>query len=405
MNVLFIVPYVPSLVRARSYNLIRHLSDRGHSVTVAAIWVTDRDRAEAEELRKYCDGVHAVHLPVWRSLLNCARGLASPIPLQAAYSWSRNLFCHVEHLVARADVVHVEHLRGVLYGLRTKSHPTNSTPIIWDSVDCISYLFQQAAESRRDWLGRLITRFELPRTRQYEGMLPGHFERVLVTSRVDKAAMTELSTTQLKRSILVLPNGVDTNYFTPSQERRHPKTLVFSGKMSYHANVRAVSDLVTAIMPAIWARQADVRLLIVGKDPPDAVRALASRHAPLVTVTGTVPDIRPFLQQATAAVAPLVYGAGSQFKVLEAMACETPVVASPRAISSLMTEPGRDVLIAEDTQEFADTVLDLVGSPTRQREIGQAGRRFVEVHHRWDRIAASLEAIYQETLREHFSRT
>ena len=147
-------------------------------------------------------------------------------------------------------------------------------------------------------------------------------------------------------------------------------------------------------------RLPDVRLLIVGKDPPAVLRRMAERHPRLVTVTGTVPDVRPYLRRAAAAAIPLVYGAGSQFKVLEAMACGTPVVASPQAASALSARPGRDLLVAAEPQAFAQAVVDLLEAPRRQREIGRAGRLYVEGGHRWDRIAAGLEIVYEDLLEE-----
>jgi glycosyltransferase involved in cell wall biosynthesis len=402
MNILFVVPYVPSLIRARSYNLIRHLSARGHRVTVVTLWANERERADAEALRPSCHAVEALHLPKSRSLVNCIQALPGSEPLQAAYSWSPALVGRVLALQAGADIVHVEHLRGARYALQAASQSARATaPVVWDSVDCISYLFEQAATSRHDRVGRLINRLELARTRRHEGWLLRQFDRVLITSDVDKQAITGLASSfpdanGYEPAVTVVPNGVDTSYFTPTDEPREPQTLIFSGKMSYHANIRSAVHLIAEIMPHVWARMPDVRLSIVGKDPPPSLRALAARHSHLVTVTGTVPDVRPFLRKASAAVIPLVYGAGSQFKVLEAMACATPVVATSRAVSALRTRNGHDVLVADGAEAFAQSILELVESRSRQRDIGRAGRQYVEAHHQWAQIAGDLEAIYHD---------
>jgi glycosyltransferase involved in cell wall biosynthesis len=197
--------------------------------------------------------------------------------------------------------------------------------------------------------------------------------------------------------VSIVPNGVDTGYFSASGERRQPRTLVFSGKMSYHANIAAARHLVGTIMPRVRTRIPDVELVIVGQNPPRSVRDLAS-PASRVVVTGSVPDVRPYLRTATAAIIPLVYGAGSQFKVLEAMACETPVVATARAVVSLAARPGRDILVADEPDRIADAVVELLENPVRQREIGRAGRAYVEAHHRWETIAAGLDGIYRDAI-------
>ena len=91
MHVLFIVPYVPNLIRVRPYNLIRHLAARGHEVTVLTLWSTEGERADAEALKQHCHRVVAMPLPRWRPLWNCLRALPTSTPLQAVYCWQPNL--------------------------------------------------------------------------------------------------------------------------------------------------------------------------------------------------------------------------------------------------------------------------------------------------------------------------
>lgn len=394
MRILFVVPYPPSLVRVRPYNLIKSLSQRGHAVTVATLWTTPDERAAVESLRRHCHRVVAIHLPRWRPILNCLNAIPTTTPLQAVYCWQPALAERIAALQPQVDVVHVEHLRGAPYAIRAAHQ--NGAAVIWDSVDCISHLFAQAAADSRSLKGRLMTRLELSRTRAYEAWLSQQFRRVLVTSPTDQQAFHALAASE--PPVSVLPNGVDLDYFAPMAEPREPATLVFSGKMSYHANVTAALHLVNDIMPQIWSRRPDVRLWIVGKNPTREVRALAdSNGCGHVHVTGTVPDIRPYLTRATIAVAPVPYGAGIQNKVLEAMACATPTVTSSQAVSALEAVADRDVLVADTPLQFAQTVVSLLNDSHRQTVIGNAGRSYVERHHSWDSIAAQLETIYGQT--------
>jgi sugar transferase (PEP-CTERM/EpsH1 system associated) len=400
VKILFVVPYVPSLIRVRPFQLIRHLSARGHAVTVVTLWTNDRERRDVEELRKCCAEVRALYLPTWRSLVNCVQALSTVEPLQARYSWSAPLQQLVADARRDADVVHVEHLRGARYGLNlAPATDSSGAPIIWDSVDCISDLFEQAVRRRRDAVGKMINRIEIARTRRYEGMLVSRFDRVLVSSAVDQKSLHSLARTGDDR-VTVLTNGVDLDYFTPADESRRPDTIVFSGKMSYHANESAVLHLIRDVMPRVWATRPRVGLVVVGKDPSRNLRRVLASESSRVTVTGTVPDIRPYLRGAAIAAVPLVYGAGCQNKVLEAMACGTPVVATPQAVSALRAQSGKDALVAEGPQAFADALLALLENPRRRQEIGQAGRRYVEAYHRWDDIAGRLETIYRGVLAE-----
>jgi sugar transferase (PEP-CTERM/EpsH1 system associated) len=396
MDVLFVVPYAPNLIRTRSYNLIRHLSRRGNRVTVLALWANEQERADLEQLKQECYHVEAMSMPAWRSLWNCMMALPSKAPLQSVYSWRPDLVTRLNGNVD-FDVVHVEHLRGSRYGLYLKQQ--KHLPVVWDSVDCISHLFQQAFTHNNSLSDRLRSRLELRRTERYESWLLDKFDRVLVTSPVDKQAFASMKANggTAPVPISVLENGVDLDYFAPdSSVAREPATLVVSGKMSYHANVAMTTHLVQEIMPYVWECSPDVKLWIVGKDPVQPIQALAEN--PRVTVTGTVDDVRPFLRQATIAVTPVAYGAGIQNKVLEAMACATPVVTTPQAISAIDIVPGRDALVVEEPHLFAGSIVELLGDPERQRRLGEFGLSYVRAHHRWTDVAAKLEEFYCQTI-------
>jgi len=407
MKILYIIPYIPSLVRVRSYQIIRHIKSRGHHVTLATISTNPQEEAELDRFREYCDKVILVNLPTYRSLLNCFFALPTKLPLQSVYSWDARLFSLIkDHLwddneKPVFDIIHVEHLRGSQYGVRLKELGSDAReqslpPIVWDSVDCISYLFKQAAQQSQQGLKRRITQFDHKRTKQQEGWLTNLFDHVLVTSPKDKNALVELANKK-SENIAIVPNGVDLDYFKPgNSNNREDTTLVISGKMSYHANVNMVLFLVQEVMPLVWSAQPDVKLWIVGKDPTPEISELG--QLPTVTVTGTVDSMLPYLQKATIAVAPIQYGAGIQNKVLEAMACATPVIASSLATSALAIESGKDLMVEDTAEGWANTILELISSPEKQIFIGVAGRQYVEKHHQWPEIAREIEAIYLKTI-------
>jgi sugar transferase (PEP-CTERM/EpsH1 system associated) len=407
MDILFLVPYVPNLIRVRPYNLIRSLTARGHRLTVMTLTTGEED--DLANLKDHCHRVYAYDLPTWRSFYNALTAIPTSTPLQAMYCWQPALANRSTEIIKNGnesipyDVIHIEHLRAARYGLHLKEHLSNldrQVPLVWDSVDCITHLFDQAAARSQKKISRFLTRFELGRTRDYEGHLIGQFDRVLVTSQVDRRALLSLAPADKPSpNISVLPNGVDLAYFTPEGSvAREDATLVVSGKMSYHANVTMVSVLVNQILPLVWERKPEVKLWIVGKDPSNQIKNLA--RDPAITVTGTVDDIRPYLRAATIAVAPIQYGAGIQNKVLEAMACGTPVISTSPAISALQAQPGQDLLVADQPAEFAETVLALLDDREQQRKFSAAGRHYVEQRHNWAHIAAQLEEIYLAAIDE-----
>lgn len=398
MKIAFVVPYVPNLIRTRPYNLIVHLAALGHVVEVFTVGSGQQDLRDVEALKKKCQVVHFFSQPVWRSLWNSALAVFSSQPLQTVYSWHSGMAQELARRISQKefDVVHVEHLRGACYAGFIKSK-FPSMPVVWDSVDCISHLFQQASGQSSSFFGKFVTRFDLPRTRKAEGNLICSFDHALVTSSADRDALLALKPDGRQAApIAVLPNGVNLEYFHPNPEiQREPETIVFSGKMSYHANIAMVKFLVTEIMPGVWAKRPTTRLIVVGKDPSSDIRKLG-KH-PLITITGTVDDIRPFLWRATVSVVPLLYGAGIQNKILEAMAAGAPVITTSRTLSALDTLPGKDILIADTADAFTSEILRLIENKKLCNDIGSAGQAYVQKKHNWKNIASRLAGIYLGT--------
>ena len=188
--------------------------------------------------------------------------------------------------------------------------------------------------------------------------------------------------------IRALANGVDLDFYrpgiVPAAEAPRP-LVVFTGRMDYAPNIDAVTWFAAEVMPRLSATFA-----IVGRNPTDAVRRLASDR---VTVTGAVPDVRCWLEAADVVVAPLRIARGIQNKVLEAMAMGRPVVATPAAFEGIEAEPRRDVLVAEGADAQAEAVAALLADPARAAALGAAGRRRMEEGYRWDVRLAPLAAL------------
>jgi sugar transferase (PEP-CTERM/EpsH1 system associated) len=396
LRILFICPYLPSLIRVRPYNLIQALARRGHLVTLLALEPPAEDAGGLDALRQWCQRVEIVPLPGWRTLWNGVQALPTRTPLQAAYSRSPQMARLIRQVQSEAafDVAHVEHLRGAELSWAVKG-----VPVVFDSVDSITLLFEHVRHSGPTWRSRMKAGLDLARTRHYEGHLLERYRRVLVTSPCDRDALVRISTTpDVDGRLVVLPNGVDLDYFAPRATPRDPATIIFTGKMSYHANTAAALDLTTQVMPHVWQQRPDARLAIVGKDPP--AKLLALTGDPRITVTGFVPDLRPYLAQATVAVSPIRYGVGIQNKVLEAMAMATPVVSTPQATTALQVQAGQDLLVADTSQGIAESILALLADEELRRQIGNAGRRYVEAYHNWTTIAEKLEGVYRQVMAE-----
>lgn len=404
LRILFVAPYVPSLLRVRPYHFVRQLSQRGHRVTVVAACTSPDEGAAATALRPQCERIATVHVSPALSLWNCVRRWQTGAPLQGLYLTVPAFEAAIEkerHAGGPYDVVHIEHLRAARAGIRIRG-----APCVYDSVDCITRLLENAATMAASWSVRVAARLDMRRTARFEGQLSRQFDRILITSEGDRQALVDLGdrygpVPSGAAAITVVPNGVDLDYFRPTDAPRDAASLVYLGRMRYHANVTAVVHLVRDIMPRIWAQRPEVRLTIVGAEPPAVIRRLAQRHPQRVAVTGYVPDARPFLARATASLSPVVYAAGIQNKVLESMAMGTPVVATAAVCGALRVDHDQQLLIAPAAGQFADQVLRLLGDAALQRRLASNARRYVEVEHDWRTMTARLEDIYRETVRRH----
>jgi len=402
MNVLYVTPYVPSRIRTRPYHLIRALVRLGHRVTLlTAAGTSTEEQAQADELRTWGMQVEVFPVSLTRSLRNCLQALPTREPLQAVFSYHPGLERRLSRLLREEafDVLHIEHLRAARF-----VRSVRETPTVYDAVDCISLLFEQTIRHGAQLRSRLMTAVDLARTRRYEAWLLSQYNQVVVTSQRDKDALEALAHRYLPPEaqtapVTVVTNGVDLEYFNPSNfqpptSNLQPPTVIFTGKMSYHANVAAALYFAREVLPHIWAQAPGVRFQIVGKDPPEAVQQLTTDER--VQVTGTVDDLRPYLARATVAVCPALYAVGVQNKVLEAMAIGTPVVSTPAGCGALATAEGREILIAEGDEALAAAVLQVFSDPALAERLAVAGRQYVETHHSWESGARRLVEIYEE---------
>ena len=408
MRILFVSPYPPSRIRVRGYGLLTHLSQK-HEVTVAAQCSSEQERADVEALRKQGFEVVAVDESKRQTAIRSGLAALSRVPLQVAYARSARFTRAVQQLCAQRgfDLVHVEHLRGV-----ASMGPLFETqPLVWDAVDCISLLFKHTMAAGPSASVRAVARFEHKRTQRFEASLLEVLPHVVVTSQRDRQAMVDLrrlhgadltsSDEELGAGIRVLPNGVDLDYFRPLAWERQPFNVVFSGKMSYHANVATALYLREHIMPLIWQQRPETTLTIVGSKPPRVIQDMASD--PRITVTGYVDDLRGYVGRAQVMLSPMVYSVGIQNKVLEALALGTPVVVAASAAGALSARPGRDLLTAETAQEFARAALLLLEDAALCHTLSRNGRAYVEQHHDWNIATDQLIDLYESAI-DTFSR-
>ena len=376
------VPYPPNKgERLRALEQIKALA--GHfRVTVAAFAHDRADYESADALRHWAEDVILAPAGGWTGTM---RGAAC---LLRGRSAGEGVFCAKNLLTAMEGSTR----RGP-FGLVVASSST-TLPValavpaaarVMDLVDVDSAKWLRYAETSRSPM-RWIYRREAAGIRRLERMAIERCDAVVVISSAEAAVLEGPSD-----KVVVVGNGVDTEYFTPQPRPAGGTTIVFTGTMSYRPNAEGVCWFVREVWPELKRSRGDLRFLIVGRAPTRAVRRLSEN--PGVVVTGSVPDVRPYLASADLAVAPLRIARGVQNKILEAMAAGRAVVASPQALEGLELAEGSDVLRAATPREWKETILSLLSDEAARRRIEQAARRRVEHDYVWSARLAPLVAL------------
>ena len=288
----------------------------------------------------------------------------------------------------RIDLIYVDLLAMIQY-----VDPQANIPAIVDLHDSMTLLCRRMLNAERGWRKRLSAYLGLIRVKRLEGTLGGTFDLVITNSTVDEQVIRELST---KPKTLTITNGVDMDYFTPTSTLMEADTLVFTGVMDYAPNEDAALHFVEDIFPLVKMKRPEVQFWIVGSGPSERVRALTRISG--VHVTGKVDDVRPYVRSATVFVCPLRVGSGVKNKILAAMAMQKATVATSMSIDGLDLADNRDVLLADDPQDFADKVVRLLTDQQVAQQLGANGLTRVQAQYSWGAMGKELEAAIQSMM-------
>lgn len=391
MNVLYLVhrmPYPPNKGdKVRSYHLLRHLAAR-HRVWLGSFVDDPDDEAHAGTLRQWCVDLHLARLHPRSARLHSLPALLGDEPLTLRYYRDAGLADWVRRTAAqqRLDAVVVFSSSMVQY-----ADLVSDVPVLVDFVDVDSAKWTQYADHHR-WPMSWVYRREGERLLAYERAVAARVAHSFFATEQEAELFRQLAPECAAR-VAGIRNGVDADHFAPDEALPSPfeagsVPIVFTGAMDYWPNVDAVTWFARDVLPRLAQDRPELRFFVVGRNPTPAVQALAGAR---VFVTGTVPDVRPYLQHAAAVVAPLRLARGIQNKVLEAMAMARPVVASAACAAPIEPVEGHDLLTADDAEGFAAQVRSVLGDPSRAEFIGRAARQRVLRDFSWDAQWTALD--------------
>ena len=380
--------------KIRSYNILAQLA-RTHQVTLVSYYGGEKDPAYEGEIARQLPGAEVIYTAAPESTLRQSIDYLFRLPAPAPYAVTKFTHAEVRRAVSRnlqerrSDVAVCDFLSASL------NFPAHSpVPVVLFQHNVETSLWQRMAERETNPARRLSYRIEAAKMNRYECRTLARFGQVIAVSDHDCDQMRAMDS---RCAISVVPTGVDTSRYqrVPSAPG-NPPIIVFTGSMDWEPNVDAVEYFCREIWPRVLAQFPSARFEIVGRNPSARVERLATSS---VIVTGTVPSVADYLRNATVVVVPLRIGGGTRLKIFEAMAMAKAMVSTSIGAEGLEVTHGRDLILADDPQAFANGILQLLGDSILRRNYEDAAARLA-AQYDWSHIARRFADVLEHALTE-----
>ncbi len=391
LKILMLTPYLPypllSGGQIRTYNLLKKLADK-YDVTLFALIKDESERQYLPELEKYCRKVKLFKRSrkpfTIKNILQTAFS-SYPFLVMRNHVPETIKAVRLELAASHYDLIHAE----TFYMM--PHIPDTKIPILLVE-QTIEYLgYESFANKVRFMPIRQILKLDIAKIRHWEEYYWKSCTQLVTMSAEDKEF---IATTVDPQKISVVSNGVDVKWFA-EKERRLPEspTVLSVGTFNWLPNVEAVKFLVEKVWPLIKAKMPDAKLWIVGNAPTAEIFEYQKKDS-TITITGGIPDIRDAFTQAHVLVAPVFSGKGTRYKILEAMASSTPIVASEIAVEGLDVTNGDQVLTSNSAEGLANLTIQVLQDADLQKKLAKNGKSFVTAKYDWEYIGQKLDSIY-----------
>ena len=396
MNILYVChrfPYPPKRGgKIRPFNMVRHLSSNGHQVTVCSLARSEAEAEEGRGIAPHCAGFEMgmVSNPV--QVMRMVARLPSLTPSSMGFFYCPDLQQKVNQLLSsrKWDLIFVHCSSVAQYVAHVRD-----VPKILDYGDMDSQKWLEYA-NYKPWPLSWGYRLEGLKMLAAEKRLARSFDMGTATTRAEWETLESYGTGLVSDWF---PNGVDAQFFCPDETVSYDRdTISFIGRMDYYPNQEFMFRFCRDVWPRLKAVRPSLKLLIVGADPSPAVWKLAELDG--VTVTGSVPDVRPHVRASALMVAPLNIARGTQNKILEAMAMGVPVVTSRVAAGGVDAESEKHFLVAETPDDYARQILRVCSDDDERRRLADAGRARMLSNHAWPRSMDRLDKIITRCIQQ-----
>lgn len=379
--------------RIRTYNMLRQLKRRNH-VTYLCFQTPEDPSDAVTRAKEFCDELITVpYNPVRNGtakffasvLLN---SLTGNVPFFAEKYRSAEMTSHIRELSAsgKIDLIVVDYLASMIQ--LTGLNGDLKTPVMIFQHNVESQIWKRHSETDASALKRAVFRRQWRLTQNWEHKCADRVAGQVTVSEDDTKFFREQLA--MKNILGAVPTGVDTEFFSPSEKQKTPQSLVFLGAMDWMPNIDAVTWFAQEIFPAVRQKHRRAHLTIVGRNPAERVKQLASLREQ-ISVTGTVDDVRPFLHEAEAMIVPLRVGGGTRIKIYEGMATGIPVVSTTIGAEGLSVRHCETILLADSAADFSKAICDLFENNELRKRIGEKGLEMVRCYCSWDSITQVFE--------------
>lgn len=382
MKIFVLLPRIPWPLekgdKLRAFNQIKQLA-KNNEVILCALNDKKVNKEDAfKALQPYCKSVNFIDLGKISILFNLAMAFFKGIPIQCGYFYNKRAHKKIRKLIEKhqPDMLFGQLLRVAEYIRKEKTAKTI------DYQDVFSMGMKRRYEIAPFYL-KPIFNMEYKRLRRYEHDIFNDFDVKTIISIPDRIHIDHPK----KDEILIVPNGVDHEYYTP-RESEKKYDIVFTGNMAYAPNVNAVEYLANQILPIVWEKLPDVNLYVAGATPDPRVKKVASDK---IIISGWIDDMRDAYAQSKIFIAPMRIGTGLQNKLLEAMSMRLPCITTTLANNSLHAEENKEILVGNNEQELAQHIITLLTDKEKADTLAQNGYDFVHRVYDWGEATRIME--------------
>lgn len=394
MRILMLTPYLPyppsSGGQVRSYNLIKHLSDK-HEITLFSLIKEEQEKEYVSELKKFCPEVQVFKRPLKPWLLgNILRAGLGPYPFLVVRNLSKEEKQAVVKILEKQnfDLIHAENFYVMPH------IPKTPIPILLTEQTILYRVYQHYVRSLPRYLFWLkpFLLIDVLKLKYWEAF---YWRKSDFLATVSKDDLPEIKALVPKKKVYIIPNGVDFAYFNQQKYQKNQQPMVLFGAADFHwmQNKEGARILIEDIWPLIKKKVRNARLWVVGKTAPVALSSYSNRKDIIIE---EVDDSRKAYQRSWILVAPMRSGGGSRTKFFEAMASGLPVVTTPEGIEGIQAENGKQVIVESDFERLAEKAVDLLLDIKKARKIGLGGKKLVKEKYDWSASAKRLSQLYEE---------